>query len=161
MISQDVLTTKASLSLSSPDCSRPRTIFEACCGVVKDHVDTALFLLPHIILNILLYGKQRDRDEISTEVCICLWGWAYMISECPSVGLQGVRTGAKSCIRAPPLHHSGWSIQVALFPKRGLSVEGVAANPLFLVRRCSWFSTTRLNRGSSDRISPCKALGFH
>lgn len=47
---------------------RARTIFKACCGVVKDHVETALFLLPHMVLNTLLYGDQADKDEITAEV---------------------------------------------------------------------------------------------
>lgn len=37
-------------------------------GVVKDDLDTALYLLPHLLMNVLSHGIQKDRQDVSKEI---------------------------------------------------------------------------------------------
>lgn len=51
-------------------------IFQACRGVVKDDIDTALYLLPHLLLNVLAGGVDVDIDNIREEMLAVLNGAA-------------------------------------------------------------------------------------
>ncbi len=41
--------------------------FTACRGVIKDDMPTALFLLPHLVINVLRYGTDDDLNTIKME----------------------------------------------------------------------------------------------
>ncbi len=43
-----------------------------CSGVVRDDLDTGLYLLPHLVVNVLTTGTPEDRQSIKEEVLIVL-----------------------------------------------------------------------------------------
>jgi serine/threonine-protein kinase ATR len=41
-------------------------------GVIKDDLETALYLLPYVLLNCLVYGSEEDRECIKQEILAVL-----------------------------------------------------------------------------------------
>ncbi|KAJ3444649.1 serine/threonine-protein kinase atr [Anaeramoeba flamelloides] len=51
---------------------KEKNIFMACRGVAKDNQETALFLLPYVIQNILIFGKNEDKIKIKNDFIFIL-----------------------------------------------------------------------------------------
>eukprot|EP01117_Protostelium_nocturnum_P016014 TRINITY_DN6263_c0_g1_i1.p1 TRINITY_DN6263_c0_g1~~TRINITY_DN6263_c0_g1_i1.p1 ORF type:complete len:1383 (+),score=565.02 TRINITY_DN6263_c0_g1_i1:228-4151(+) len=47
-------------------------IFKACRGVMKDDLETTLYLLPHLLINVINNGTDLDRERISQEMLAVL-----------------------------------------------------------------------------------------
>jgi len=51
---------------------KPSHMFQACSKIFKHDVKTALFLLPHVLLYVLLDGTQEDVEEVYVEIMAVL-----------------------------------------------------------------------------------------
>ena len=59
-------------------------VFQACRGIVKNDSNVALYLLPHVVVQVLLDGTQEDQEEVRLSVSTCtvvcytsalMWCW--------------------------------------------------------------------------------------
>ena len=57
---------KSIFFISQTKEEKPRKVFNACRGVIKNDSQMALYLLPHIVVHNLLCGNDADHEEVRT-----------------------------------------------------------------------------------------------
>lgn len=59
-------------------------IFTACRGLLRHDIGTALYLLPHLVLNVICFGEQNARDDVTNEILAVLAEAATSTAEAAS-----------------------------------------------------------------------------
>ncbi|XVE48802.1 hypothetical protein DITRI_Ditri01bG0031900 [Diplodiscus trichospermus] len=74
------------------------SIFNACRGIVRHDMQTAIYLLPYLVLNAVCYGTEEARHGITEEIQSVLNAAASENSGAAVYGLSGVQS--EVCIQA-------------------------------------------------------------